>query len=461
MSSFTKKNKTPDSEKIPRHIAEELSSNKVHAISLPEGIPFGSDLADQIYNANDLHALQSFDAPAPSYKTLKSLDELLERDERRQEDGFKRKINVGKIIKPGRGGSKQVVIIPTTTEDKFYHDNRVTEDESEEEQGEGETGESAGTAKGEEGDVIGERPLTSEQEGAGQGAGQGNGEEHDVGASAYELGKILTEKFKLPNLKDKGARKTLTKYTYDLTDKNRGHGQVLDKKNTLMEIIKTNISLERFDPEKPIDPENLLINPHDYVYRVLSKEKDYESQAIVFFLRDYSGSMSGRPTEIVCTQHVMIYSWLMYQYKEQALARFIVHDTDAKEAPDFYTYYNMNVAGGTKIVSSLKMVNEIVEKENLASNYNIYIFYGGDGDDWNTDPDAFEAEFNKIFSYVNRMGITIVKGGYGPSDRITEFEKFLKNKSIIEKNKDLVHLDVIDGEADDKRIVEGIKELVS
>jgi hypothetical protein len=143
------------------------------------------------------------------------------------------------------------------------------------------------------------------------------------------------------------------------------------------------------------------------------------------------------------------------------LSRFIVHDTEAKEVPDFYTYYNINVAGGTKIQSSIELVNEIVEKENLAADYNIYIFYGGDGDDWNTDRKAFEAEFNKVFSYVNRMGITVVRNNYMSKDRDTEFEKFLKDGSIIEKHKELVHLDVITEDADDNRLIEGIKTLVS
>jgi uncharacterized sporulation protein YeaH/YhbH (DUF444 family) len=72
----------------------------------------------------------------------------------------------------------------------------------------------------------------------------------------------------------------------------------------------------------------------------LSKEKDFESQAVVFFLRDYSGSMAGKATELVVTQHVLIYSWLLYQYANQVESRLSLHDTEAKEVEDFYTYYN-------------------------------------------------------------------------------------------------------------------------
>jgi hypothetical protein len=41
-------------------------------------------------------------------------------------------------------------------------------------------------------------------------------------SSAYDLGKILTEQFELPNLQDKGKKRSLTRYTYDMTDRNRG-----------------------------------------------------------------------------------------------------------------------------------------------------------------------------------------------------------------------------------------------
>lgn len=460
--------KSKNNNNLPEKIKREIELSGTRHNLFEESKRFGSDLACQIYLPNDFEIIQAFEPPSPQYRTIKSLDELLERDEQRTKDGFKRKISVGRIIKPGRAGSKKIVVVPTTTEDKFYHDSRITEDSEKDESGDSgddgdemETGEAAGTAKGDVGDVIGERPITPEGEGEGTGAGSGAGEEHEIGSSAYELGKVLTEKFRLPNLKDKGARKTVTRYNYELTDMNRKHGQVLDKRKTLMEIIKTNINLGRFDPTVEPKPENFIINPRDYMYRILSKEKEYESQAIVFFVRDYSGSMHGRPTEVICSQHVMIYSWLMYQYQEQVITRFILHDTEAKEVPDFYSYYNLNVAGGTKIQSAVDLINEIIEKENLAADYNIYIFYGGDGDDWSPDKNLFDEALKKLFGYINRMGITVVRNSYMAADKLTDFELFLKERSILEKYKNLVQLDVLSEDADDKRLVEGIRTLVS
>ncbi|MCG8510424.1 MAG: DUF444 family protein, partial [Rhodospirillales bacterium] len=219
---------------------------------------------------------------------------------------------------------------------------------------------------------MGEQPVHAPDMPGSQGPGEGENAEHELESNAYDLGRILTETFKLPNLKDKGKKRSLTRYTYDLTDTNRGFGQVLDKKATLRKIIETNLALGRIPDVGQIDPAHFLVSPVDSVYRILSPEMDYDSQAMVFFLRDYSGSMSGKPTELVVSQHVLIYSWLLYQYRKQVETRFILHDSDAKEVPDFHTYYNSRVAGGTKVVSAYRLVNEIVDKENLVKDYNIY-----------------------------------------------------------------------------------------
>jgi hypothetical protein len=218
--------------------------------------------------------------------------------------------------------------------------------------------------------------------------------------------------------------------------------------------------LGRIQPAVPIDPHNLLISPDDRVYRILSKEKDFESQAVVFFVRDYSGSMSGKPTELVVTQHVLIYSWLTFQYENQVKSRFILHDTDAKEVEDFQTYHNLRVAGGTQVSSAYKLVNKIVEQENLEREYNIYIFHGTDGDDWDTTGKETLPELEKMLRYANRVGITIAENGYGVSGG-SEVEKYIKGSGLLESKKNLLRLDVMAKESDEGRLIEGIKKLIS
>jgi uncharacterized sporulation protein YeaH/YhbH (DUF444 family) len=443
-------------------LRRELEAGGDHSLAeappAPDFTP-GIDIIERvfrnIYRYGDLTFVQAMSTPRGSYTArIGSLDDLMERDSRREEDGFPRKIRIGRLVKPGKGGQQKVVVVPTTVEEKFVHDTQFKED------AEGGGG-SGGSGEGEEGEVIGEQPVRPQQ-GEGEGAGPGEGEStpHEVESNAYDLGKILTEQFALPNLKDKGKKRSLTRYTYELTDRHRGFGQLLDKKATLRQIVETNIGLQRIDPSEPIDTSELLVSPRDRVYRILSREKDFESQALVFFLRDYSGSMSGKPTEVVVSQHVMIYSWILYQYAGQVETRFILHDTEAKEVPDFYTYYNSRVAGGTKVASAFRLVNEIVAKESLERDYNIYVFHGTDGDDWDSEGKESLPEIEKMMAYANRIGVTIAENSYGTPGE-SEVEKYLKGSGLLEKKKNLIRLDVMPESAEEPRIIEGIKNLIS
>lgn len=414
------------------------------------GLP--NDPKMSIYDYQDFLVLQKTTAAKGNYTNrIRSIDELLEKDKQRAADGFPRKIRVGRMIKPGKGGKDKVVVIPNTVEEKFMHDPSFSTEEEESSAG--------GHGEGQEGEVIGEQPVRPEQQG-GAGPGQGEDGEHEMESNAYDLGRILTEQFELPNLKDKGKRRSLTRYTYDLTDKNRGFGQVLDKKATLRKIIQTNISLGRLSEEAEIDPTEFLISPKDKVYRILSREKDFESQAVVFFLRDYSGSMAGKTTDLIVAQHVMIYSWLLYQYAHQVESRFILHDTSAKEVDNFYTYYNSKVAGGTQVSSAYRLVNDIVQNESLATDYNIYIFHGTDGDDWDTEGKEAIPELKKMLKYANRVGVSIAQHSSGAQGK-TEVDRYLSKSGLLKEHQELLRLDVFNEDADESRLIDGIKALIS
>jgi uncharacterized sporulation protein YeaH/YhbH (DUF444 family) len=408
---------TPEQE---RKVLAELEAADSHG--LPETGEAGSYKSflkfQNIYNYNDLSFLQGIAALQSTHNTsLRSIDELLERDKQREKDGFPRKINVGRLIKPGKAGKDKVVVVPSTVEEKFIHDPSLQTAEEES---------AGGSGDGEEGDVIGEQPIHAPDGDGGTGPGQGEGAQHEMESNAYDLGRILTEKFQLPNLKDKGKKRSLTRYTYDLTDRHHGFGQLLDKKATLRKIVETNIHLGNLPDTSAIDPTQFLVSPADMVYRVLSREKDYESQAMVFFLRDYSGSMAGKSTELVVTQHVLIYSWLLYQYAMQVETRFVLHDTEASEVKDFYTYYN----------------------------------HGTDGDDWDTDGKESLPQLAKMLGYANRVGISIAEHG-AESTHNTEVEKYLKKSELLTKKPDLIRLDVMNQSSDEPRLIEGIKKLIS
>ncbi len=99
-----------------------------------------------------------------------------------------------------------------------------------------------GSGEGEEGEVIGEQPVREEQGGQG-GAGQGRAAATRSNPMPMRWAASSQSSSSFPTCETRARRRSFTKYTYDLTDKNRGFGQVLDKKATLRRIIQTNIGL--------------------------------------------------------------------------------------------------------------------------------------------------------------------------------------------------------------------------
>jgi hypothetical protein len=406
-----------------------------------------------LYDKNDLDLFIGIVKNFDNTVSLQTLDDLIERDKKREADGFPRRIQIGKFIKPDKNKKEQIVIVPTTTEPKFYHDNSITEKEDE----------TGGSGEGEEGEVLGEQQIEpTEGEGEGNGAGNGEGADHDISSDAFDLGKMLTEKFELPNLKTKGKKVSLTKFQYDLTDKNRGFGQLLDSKETIKKILETNIILGNINGTDEINTEDLVVNPKDKIYRIMSREKDFEAQCVVFFIRDYSGSMQGKPTEVVVTQHLLIYSWLMYQYQNNVQVRFVLHDTEAKEVKDFYTYYKSAVAGGTSVYAAYEFVADIIEKEQLAKENNIFIFHGTDGDDWEENGERALTAVKKMLPDLSRMGITVAKNSWTSLDKPTTVENYFDESNLLKEKHELIRMDTFTAEdASESRIIEGIKKLIS
>ena len=156
---------------------------------------------------------------------------------------------------------------------------------------------------------------------------------------------------------------------------------------------------------------------------------------------------------------MLIYSWLLYQYERQVETRFILHDTEAREVEDFYTYYNTRVAGGTRVASAFRLVNETVAAENLAADYNIYVFHGTDGDDWDTEGTDTVPAIETMLTYASRVGITIAE--HGTETGGTTVERYLTASGLLKRRADLLRMDVMPKEADEPRLIEGIRRLTS
>jgi uncharacterized protein len=115
----------------------------------------------------------------------------------------------------------------------------------------------------------------------------------------------------------------------------------------------------------------------------------------------------------------------------------------------------LSVAGGTKVVSAYRLINEMVEKENLARDYNIYVFHGTDGDDWDSDGKETIPELQKMALYSSRVGITVANRSG------TVLEKIIRDSRILEEYLNQYRLDVIEEDVDETRLIEGIRRLIS
>lgn len=392
-------------------------------------------------------------SPSPISALETTIADLLKKDKQREDDGFPKKIKFRSVLV----APSKIISVPFVEEEKLIHGEFGPKSGESGEDGEaGDLDEEPGSGEGEVGDVIGEGPIHGIGEDEEPQAGREPGE-HGIEGEVYQIGKELSEKFELPNLRDKGKRVPTEEYTYDLTDRHRGSGQVLDKRETLKSIVKTNITLGRLDKDN-VDTTKLIVGPDDKVYRVLSREKVWKSQAIVFFARDYSGSMYGEPTKAIISQHLMIYAWLLVQYEKLVIPRFFVHDTEAKEV-SVEDYFRLIAGGGTLIPSVYKEITKTVESESLAQNYNIFVFQGTDGDDFDDGRIAIP-EIEKILGYANRMGVSVLKHPfYG--DAKTNFEKYVEKGNFLSR-KDVFRMHVMSSvDVTDEDNIEAIKALIA
>ena len=107
---------TPEQE---QKVLAELGDSGSHDVPDPGPPDAGEDgtlrSVRDFYAFHDLLDLQGISAmQSSSNVSIRSIDELLERDKQRAKDGFPRKINVGRLIKPGKSGKDKVVIVPST-----------------------------------------------------------------------------------------------------------------------------------------------------------------------------------------------------------------------------------------------------------------------------------------------------------------------------------------------------------
>lgn len=271
-----------------------------------------------------------------------------------------------------------------------------------------------GQGQGQPGDGVAEPG-----EGAGQ-AGENPGEHRlEVEISMDELADILGEKLELPRIEPKGSKNIESLKTKYSGLAPVGPEGLRHFKSSYKKALKRYISSGTYNPEKPA----IIPIRADMRYKSFKKVEKPQTQAVVIYMMDVSGSMGDEQKEIVRLESFWINTWLKKHYKGLE-ARFIIHDATAKEV-DEDTFFRTSESGGTLISSAYKLCQEIIEKDYPADQWNIYPFHFSDGDNWSNEDTKVCLELVKEYFLprVNVFSYGQVESKYGSGQFFKDLQK--------------------------------------
>lgn len=264
-------------------------------------------------------------------------------------------------------------------------------------------------------------------DGAGQAGDQPGEHQFDVELSMDELASILGEKLELPRIEPKGSKNiesVKTKYT-GLSPV--GPQGLRHFKSSYKKALQRYVTTGAYDPKNPV----IIPIKADMRYKSFKNVSKPQTQAVVIYMMDVSGSMGEEQKEIVRLESFWINMWLKKHYKGLE-TRFIIHDASAKEVTE-EVFFKTSESGGTLISSAYKLCQEIIEKDYPPDTWNIYPFHFSDGDNWSSEDtniclslikDYFMPNVN-VFSYGQ------VESKYGSGQFIKDLEKaFGKDEKV-------------------------------
>jgi len=143
----------------------------------------------------------------------------------------------------------------------------------------------------------------------------------------------------------------------------------LDRKATLKEIIKRGATAP-----------DLAIDSRDLRFRIWQPKTREVSNAVIFLLRDVSGSMG--ETERFLTRAICFWIvWFIRRRYDRAEIVFINYDTEAFEV-DEDRFFHEGGGGGTRCLSALRLIETILAERYPLDLWNVYALQFSDGEDF-------------------------------------------------------------------------------
>ena len=276
-----------------------------------------------------------------------------------------------------------------------------------------------GQGEGEPGDPIG---RGDGQPGGGE-AGEETGQHTlDVDMTVEELAQLLGEELQLPNIQPKERKNLITEKDKYSGIARVGPNSLRHFKRSYREALKRQISAGLYDDENPI----VVPVREDMRYRTWKTTVMPESNAVIIYSMDVSGSMGQEQKELVRVTAFWIETWLRSQYKQLEI-RYIVHDAAAKEVTQ-EVFYRIREGGGTKISSAYKLILRMIEERYPPEDWNIYPFHFSDGDNWGGGDtrECVELLRQKLLPSVNLFCYGQVRSLYGSGRFAHDLEENLR-----------------------------------
>ena len=226
------------------------------------------------------------------------------------------------------------------------------------------------------------RKKGNQQSQSGNKPGNEKGEEfYEVEINLEELAHYLFDRLDLPDLERKKMQKILWEKRKRMGYKSEGIRTHLSKKETVKRKIRRKKRAEKLNT---LDSEERFpFHQDDIRYKRYKTKKKSNSNAVIFFMMDVSGSMTKNKKFLARSFFFLLYHFLRYRYESVDLV-FISHTTEAWEVSED-EFFTRGSSGGTYISSALEKTLDIIEKRYHPDAWNIYSFHCSDGDNWADD----------------------------------------------------------------------------
>lgn len=297
----------------------------------------------------------------------------------------------------------------------------------------GQAGQGVGQGEGNPGD-----PVAIDPDGEGGSEAGSEPGEHilEVEMTIEELAEIMAEELELPHIEPRGKKNISADKDKYVGIAKTGPESLRHFKRTFRQAMRRQIMSGTYDPR---DPKVWPIR-EDKRYRSWRTTFEPESNAVIIYMMDVSGSMGDVQKELVRLTSFWIDTWLISQYKGVE-RRFIIHDAEAREV-DSETFFHTRESGGTRISSAYEVCLKLIQEEFSPEEYNIYPFHFSDGDNFRDDDEKALKLLEELVPAANIFCYGQVEGGYGSGhfnqliqEKVEDKEKILmadiKNKDGI------------------------------